>query len=210
MKKLSIIFRVLLISVVCFSCGKKGMVLAPMYTEMDMNNLPDGIYPVNFNVEDFSKDKFDLYLTCEIYSEDIFDAVDTNMLKAGDEIVYGGKTEKIKNVVTNDKGNEFAFNVDNFEDAEYVLTPFDYGGIYRLVGMDDYSTYTKRGNAKLPIAKTCVLRDSSSLDNPDRNVKFNDMMEYVDEDKVIGFHHLNTHIMVEDGYIVDINRFYTP
>ena len=64
-----------------------------MAVEIDVNRLPDGIYPVSFDRGDVLSGASGIYMnSVHIFTQDWYDLVDVSTLKVGDTIVVEGET----------------------------------------------------------------------------------------------------------------------
>lgn len=214
-KKIIPIMGLLVLCVSMIGCAKTSSSsgerkLQPLYTKVDMNKLPDGIYHVNFNSTNVSEAKGDFYLGIEVYSEDLYDAVEVTTVKEGDVISYGKVEEKIEKIAWDEHKSKVAFNVDNFDDNIWCLCPSDSGGTYYFDGPDGHHSYTKRGDAKLKISKNCVVDDTSQVVIGGNEIKLNydNVINYINNTEDCNF--LNTSVRVENGEIVEINKWFIP
>ena len=189
---------------------KSTKVITPLYTEIDMNNVPDGIYRVEFNENDIVEDNGKLYITPAIYSEDKYDTIEIHNMKKGDTLEYGGVEHKIENVLWDEQKSVGCINGDSFENAMEELRPDEAGGTYYLSGLDDHHTYTLRGKAKILISDDVVLTDSSELGEEPANIKKNGLKDFIKNNHGDNFFFLNTTLRVENKKVVEINRYYIP
>ena len=87
MKKVICILIVLTTLLCGFAAAEsEAKVIAPMGGDLDLSNLPDGIYPVVFDRANL----IDTKLTVNIYTEDCYDIVDISTMEVGDTFMLGG------------------------------------------------------------------------------------------------------------------------
>lgn len=210
MKKVLLFLLVAIMALGLFACGKKAKVIEPLYTEVDMKNLPDGIYPVTFKREDVKTDNSELTIKCEVFSEDLWDTVEIHQMQVGDYFVQSGKKVKIEKLFWDEQQSKCCINFDSLEDAIEIITPSESGGTYYIQGLDDHHTYTKRGETTLKVDKNCLLTDASDLESAPNILKYDEIEKYVKNQEYDNFWYLNTNVRVENGVIVDINKWYIP
>lgn len=190
------------------------VIIKPLYTEVDMNNLPDGIYPVEFTKKDIqvsSGDQLKTIIKCKIFSEDYFDMIEMHMLKVGDELWHGAVKEKVEKVVWDKNHSKVCINYwDNVEDAEEVFVPQESGGIYKFEGLDGHSSYTNRGESTIILSKNCTFSDTFDFDNTKNFNGIEEVTKELVENEHDYFICLNTTIRIENGEAVEIIRKYIP
>lgn len=209
MKRFLSIVLTILCAFALFSCTKKT-VIYPLYTEVDMNNLPDGIYHVRFEKKDVTAKDGNLYINADIYSEDIYDTVDIHNMKVGDYFCSSGNEEKIEKLLWDEQKSSCCINFDSFDDAMETIEPSESGGTYYISGPDGHHSYTERGKANIRLDKICTLRDSSDLDKPEVVKKYADIEKYIKDQEFDNFFCLNTSIRIENGLAVEVTRWYIP
>lgn len=209
MKKVLSLILIFASAVSLFACAKKN-VIYPLYTEVSMENLPDGIYPVMFTKEDVVTKDGETFINANIYSEDIYDTVDIHTMKVGDYIYRSGKEEKIEKLIWDEQESVACMNFDSLEEAVETIVPDMSGGTYHISGPDDHHTYSLRGKSNIKLDKICTLRDSSDLDNPEVVKSYGEIADYIRHIDYDYFICLNTSIRIENGLAVEVTRWYIP
>ena len=184
--------------------------VAPQFVEVDVNALPDGIYPVSFKQGDVLGGATGIYMNAvHIYSMDIYDLVDVNTLTAGDTVVVSG--EEIP--VTSVERNEADVLVNGGLDSEngVVLGPIDEDtNGYRVWLESDLPTFTELGVTTLMLADSAVYSDSSNIEAEPVSVGYDGIVSAITGSEYDYFNQYNTTVRIEDGKVVEINRVYVP
>lgn len=210
-KTIVITTTVIMAMSVLFACNtRKGNLIEPLYQKQDMNNINDGIYRIDLSANDIKEENGNIYLTPNIYSEDIYDTVDIHNMKAGDRIISRGKEELIKNVIWDKNESKCCINFPSFEEAEEEFRPSESGGTYYIVGPDDHHTYTLRGKAKILADKKLSMKDSSELGEPEKYIQIKDLKPYIEKGYENKYNCLNTYLRVEKGKVVELIHHYIP
>lgn len=179
-------------------------------------NVKDGIQeatiPVSFCEDPYQVDGDKAELVVIVYSEDIYDAVEVSLMKAGDIIMVSGNDIAVKTV---EEGNgTILINGGIGESEDGVTLISNGGGTYRYFGWDDVSSYTAQGSWAFPVSKDCVLQDSFFIEEKEpRIIKYAEIPEYLNkmkEENADFFNQYNTRITVEGGEVTEITRIYTP
>ena len=168
-------------------------VIEPMGGDLDLSNLPDGIYPVVFDRANLT----DGLLTVNIYTEDCYDIVDISTMEVGDVFMLGGLDFEIESI---DRGDDVIIN--DF----FVLRSFDEDNCWRVVLEDDSITYTDRGETVLPVAEDVVFTDGWDANAEPLTASGAEAINAIMESEMEYFLPMNTTIRVENGQIVEITR----
>ena len=185
--------------------------VAPQTVEIDVNALPDGIYPVSFDPGDVLGGASGIFLNAvKIYSEDIYDIVEVNTLMPGDTIVVNGDEIPVESVTSDEFGHVIVNGGLDSENGT-VLAPLgeDSNG-YRVFGEDDMPTYTLLGTTTLRLADTAVLNDSWKIDADPITAAYGDIVSTITGSENAFFVQYNTTVRIENGAVVEINRIYVP
>ena len=147
----------------------------------------------------------------ELYTADLYDAVEISQLKPGDIIRFDGDEME---VTTIDGDADYLIINGGLENGGFDLRANE-GGTYCPSLFDDAGTYTFRGNAVLTISEDVVLRDSSDVEHIVDPVVTEGLEEVkkvlASEDEYSpAFDPFNTTVRIENGVIVEIVRIYTP
>ena len=145
---------IITIGLIC-SCSTPNThsLITTLPSGLDINNLTDCTIPARFNAKDFNWRGSNL--TFEVFSEDLYDAVEVLGMKAGDTLLYCGE----KMVVTSISENKGTLEINGgVEEGGAWLMPAE-GGTYRSYTLDDHSTYTSLGTAHVILAEDFRIID---------------------------------------------------
>ena len=182
--------------------------IAPMTTAIDVNNLPDGIYPVSFDRGDVLAGASGIYMnSVHIYAQDWYDIVDINTLQVGDTIIVEGEEVPVLSL----EATEYGLEVNEDQDARafYLASPEDSNG-FRVYGLDDMSTYTELGVATLVLAPEATFTDAWDIEKEPVTVNADGIVEAMQTSENDYFVPYNTTVRIENGKVVEINREYVP
>ncbi len=196
-------------NVVTFEAVDEGAprTIAPQSYDIDVNNLPDGIYPVAFNRGDVMKGASGTYMNAvHIFTEDWYDIVDIDMLKVGDSIVADGETLVVKSI---ERGEDVLINGGLDEGGVTLTNPEDTNG-YRFWGYDDMSAYTEQGVTTLQVDPSATYTDSSDIESDPVKADYDGIVDAMLAAKYDDFDQYNTTVRIENGRVVEIVRTYTP
>lgn len=189
--------------------GLKDGVLSPMSTFPKDAEITEGSLRSGFLAKDYVEKDGKAELTIGLYEEDIFDTVDVQMVKAGDTIMLGGEPYLIE---SKEEGKD-GYDINGGLDKGGFELRSSGGGTYRYCGYDDISSYTHVCDRTFEVSDTCVLTDSSDLEKGEQKVPYSELANYMkqiqDTEKDF-FNPYNTQIVITDGKITEINRYYMP
>lgn len=189
------------------SANAAARTVAPMQEPVDLANLADGIYPVAFNPGDVLSGASGIYMNAvHVYTEDWYDIVDIDALKAGDSIVVDGETLLVESV--EDDGAVIING--GFEAGGATLVGEEDGNGYRFCGYDDIATYTERGVTTLVVDPSATYTDSSDIEKAPVTVAYDGIVEAIQTSENDSFVPYNTTVRVEAGKVVEINRVFMP
>ena len=181
--------------------------VAPMAVDVDVNDMPDGIYPVSFNRGDLFAGASGSFMNAvHIYTQDWYDIVDVNTLAAGDTVIVEG--EEIP-VVSVERG-EYGITVNAGQDDEFTFASEEDSNGFFIRGLDDIATYTDHGVTTLQIDPSATFTDAWDIESEPVTVDFGGIIEAMQSSEVEYFVQYNTVVRVEDGKVVEINRCYVP
>ena len=180
----------------------------PMKVDVDVNALPDGIYPVAFDRGDVLSGSSGIYMNAvRVYAQDWYDLVDIGTLAVGDVIVVEGEEVPVENL----ESTEFGIVVNETEDGEsFVLTTEEDGNGYTIRGLDDMRTYTELGVTTLTIDPAVVYTDTSDIEGEAVTADYDGVVGAMQASSNEYFVQYNTTVRIEDGRVVEINRVYVP
>lgn len=173
-------------------------------TEIDTENLADGIYAVSFSSSDVIDNAGLLELHFTVYDYARYDAAQISQLAKGDTLVVDGEEIVVENV----KQTDFGISVNGGLENGGTDLSADDGGTYYISQMDDAKDYQAVGEVTLPVNEEFVLTDDSDPANPGQTLLAGDLFSLEDDAK--GFTANNTTLTVAGGYIVSAQRVYIP
>ena len=181
-----------------------GKAIEPADPGYDLAALGDGEYPAAFAPEALADGALSFY----VYSEDIYDIVDISEMAEGDTFWLGGLDFEVESLERED--DLLLINGGN-ENNGFTLRAYDEDNCWKVVMEDDYSTYTERGDAALPLADSVTFTDGWDIEKDPVTVSGAEAVA----DAITGtdmnyFSSLNTTVRVEGGKIVEIVRAYMP
>ena len=180
-------------------------VVKPIPVQIDLNNIPDGEYPAEFDPEDLEDGK--LFLT--ILSVDHYADADVKGLAVGDKILIDGAILTISSVGTDEYG-DVQINGGLVEDG-YDLTMYDGDDVWTVAGLDDYPTWTALGETTLPLDDAVSLIDGyNGDDHPITADGLQAVTKAIEASEDVYFDEYSTKVTVKSGKIVLIHRIYTP
>lgn len=180
-------------------------VVKPIPVQIDLNNIPDGEYPAEFDPEDLEDGE--LFLT--ILSVDHYADADIKGLAVGDQILIDGETLTINSVGTDEYG-DVQINGGLVEDG-YDLTMYDGDDVWTVSGLDDYPTWTALGETTLPLDDAVSLIDGyNGDDHPITADGLEAVTKAIEASEDVYFDEYSTKVTVKSGKIVLIHRIYTP
>ena len=184
-----------------------GKLVAPVLYDWDLNNLPDGIYPVAFDAANIVAEE-GIYLNgAVIFSADCYDIVDINTLSQGDDIIWDGSLITVDTV---ERDGEFVIINGGYDQGGCTLVPREESNCYVGIVDNDYQTYTAYGETDLKLAENAVYTDSSDLDaDPVVTAYDQGIVEALQKGDGL-FTYYDTTIRIENGLVVEIIRHYMP
>ena len=178
----------------------------PLPAGYSADSLTDCTVPAQFSVADFDWTAGTLTMT--VYSEDLYDAADISQLKAGDTIIYQGRTIVVAQVADMESG--FKTINGGIEEGGAELQAGD-GGTYRGTQLDDHSVYTTLGKATVPVAANLVVIDCGvePTDPVDTITFVKPHIDALEASRRV-FSPYNTRVRTENGRIKEIVRRWIP
>ena len=183
-------------------------VVAPVASAIDVNNLPDGIYPVSFNRGDVLGGASGVFMNAvRVFTQDWYDPVDVSALKEGDTIIVEGEEVPVLSLEQTEYG--LLVNEDQDARAFYLAAGEDANG-YTVRGLNDLSTYTELGTTALTVDPAATFTDASDIESEPVTVGCEGIVEAMQATGIDYFVPQNTTVRVEGGKVVEINRVYVP
>lgn len=183
-----------------------GKMISPLPFTIDMNNPEDFTLPASFNSNDINTESGELTFT--IYSQDLYDAVDINMMQQGDTLYYDGG-EIVVDVIESRDGTLLVNG--GYEEGGCNLVGYE-GGTYTAVQANDYPTFSEIGTLTLPLSDSITISDASNDPNSPKTAELDDIDDYKSDlaDWQLNYNCLNTTVEVSNGKIVSIKRIWIP
>ncbi|MBR2571094.1 MAG: peptidoglycan-binding protein [Clostridia bacterium] len=188
----------------------KAQTVEPVQEDIDLNALKDGTYPVAFDRGDILNGASGVYMNAmHVYTVDIYSAADIEGLAVGDTVVAEGTGHTVNEVYVDEYGDVVVNGGIDGEDG-YVFTAIDEGLHYRVLGLDDYPTYTERGTTTLMLDTSAVYTDSSDPEAEPVTAEYAGIVDAMLNSDNEYFDLYNTTVRIEDGRVVGIVRVYNP
>lgn len=208
MKK--ILFAVLIVFTL-LSCSQQQeeqvyAVIKPLPSGIKVREIKDATVPVSFKVSSFYWPESTL--TIDVWSEDLYDAVEVSLMQAGDTLIYKGQDIIVKTI---ENENGILTINGGIEEGGAYLKAYE-GGTYRGLQLDDHSTYTHLGSTILPLAYDFRIIDCGEDFTDKYDTITMGQKLYMDSIQNVrgDFNYLNTKVMVVNGNIVEITRKWIP
>lgn len=174
-------------------------------SEFDIDNMSNGLYSISFdrnNIEGNSINKVD------VYTEDAYDSVTVDNLFVGDNLLVAGVPVTIESIV---KDNDYALINGGVYENGIDMRWDDSELLWRIVGEDDYGSYTKRGTKSFVLSDNVVFDDYWDLE---AGLMFyegvDNVVKAIMESENDSFTQYNTVIELTDDEIDRIVRYYVP
>ena len=213
-KTLSIILTLILSVGLFAGCnsqtGKEennAKVINPLPETLDVNALDNCTVAVSLEKGDaYVDDNGKMVMNLTVYSYELYDMVDIASLKENDVIVRRNEEVKVTSVERLDTG---LININGGEENGGFSLISNDSTVFYEVGMSDYKAYNELGKVSIPVSVDFLYTDESNLDA--------EPVVYYPGDFLIdtagieyNFNPNNTSVVIQDGYIVAMNKVYTP
>ena len=183
--------------------------VAPQAVAIDVNNLPDGIYPVSFDRGDVLAGASGIYMNAvRIYTPDWYDIVDVNTLKPGDTVIISGEAVPVLSVQENEYGILVNDGLDDME--SFCFRSEENSNGFAVQGLDDMTTYTEQGVTTLTIDPAATFTDAWDIESEPVTVGYDGIVEAMQTNENDSFVPYNTTVRVENGKVVEIDREFMP
>lgn len=187
--------------------AEEGRHISPLPETFNVNDPADGTYPAKFEVADFNLEDKELNVT--LYSVDLYDMRDINMMQIGDVLEYDGRNIVVE--LIEDKSGHLEVN-GGLDKGGCSLWPHE-DDTYIARIENDYPTFSELIKTSLPLSDSLFISDS--FNNPSKPVE-TDMegletyLSDMDETSGKSFYRGNTTVEIRSGKIVNITRVWTP
>ena len=182
-------------------------VINPLPETLDVNALDNCTVAVslekgNAYVDDSGK----MVMDVTVYSYELYDMVDISTLEENDVIVRQNKEVKITGLERTDSG---LVRINGGEEnGGFDLVSND-NTVYYESGMNDAKAYYELGKATIPVSVDFRYFDESE---PEKEEKSYYPGDFLTDDAGIEYNFTpnNTSIVIENGYIIRMNKVYMP
>lgn len=181
-------------------------VIYPLPETVDINNLDNCTVPISFEKGDvYVDDGGKMVMDVTVYSYELYDMVDIASLNEDDIIVRKNEQvtitqlEHLESGLVRINGGE--------ENGGFDLISND-GTVYYETGMSDVKSYYILGKATLPVADEFEYVDESDLDNGAKQYFAGDFL--TESGIEYNFIPHNTSIVIQNGTVIKMNKFYMP
>ena len=141
-----------------------------------------------------------------VYTYDLYDIVDIATLSGGDTILIRG-SEVIVEALDRAENGDVLIN-GGLDMGGYELRT-DENTVYYETGYSDIKSWYELGTAELEVSENFVFTDSSDLDQEPVTYTFDDLVSQHETLNDV-FGPQSTTVIVENGYIISMERVYTP
>ena len=185
--------------------AKKEDMVMPVDPELNYDYpLRSGVYVVDF----VEYDKIDSSgsVKVDIYTFDRYDKDDIDDLKKGSKIFYNGEELTVKKITSADVEQNIEFT-----NGDTIQLTLQDDSFYRSYGENAIPAYYKVATKDVDVHRNVMYIDSSYSDTIKHEMieskDLTDLLNKGNEQKS-KFSHNNTYIVVEDGYLTQINTFF--
>lgn len=186
----------------------EGKVIKPNPYSVDVNNVPDGIYPASFISDDISDTDGKYKVSATIFTEDTYDIVDIGTMAEGDVLVVDGRLYVVNSI---NKLNSGLMDINGgIEEGGTSLISMEDSNCYVYSGFNDIRTYTNHGKADLELSNELKLTDNG---DPAESKEYSgteaiEQLKEIAKDYYISEHNLR--IQIENGVVTEVNRYFMP
>lgn len=201
---------ILLIALASFMCGcsqnASHKLITPLPSGIEVSNMQDCTVEAAFCADDFLWMGGNLRMT--VFSQDLYDIVDIHQMQVGDTLIYAGQPLVINSI---DKADGCININGGLDQGGCCLVGYE-GGTYIARNWDDHATYSKLGQAEVPLAENFVIIDCGMEPNDPIDTIRAEQKLYIEslENSRREFFQLNTKVTIENGMVTEINRRWIP
>ena len=145
-------------------------------------------------------------LTVTVYDYDLYDMVDIASLKGGDTIVIRGEEVVIEALEQDSFGGVL---INGGPDMDGYLLRTDENTVYYEIGFNDAKSWQPVKELTATVSEDFTFTDASDPDKGTVTYSFADMAA-ADSQIYFPLHPSNTTVVIENGVILAMERFYTP
>jgi len=213
-KTLSVILTLILSAGLLAGCnmqtGKEennAKVIRPMPETLDIDALDNCTVAGSIEKGDaFVDDNGKMVMDVTVYSYELYDIVDISALEENDVIIRKNEEVTVTELERLDSG---LVRINGGEEnGGFDLISND-STVYYEVGMNDIKAYYELGNVTLPVSDEFEYVDEADLD-AERKIYYPG--DFLTDDAGIDYNFSpnNTSIVIENGTIIKMNKFYMP
>lgn len=187
--------------------GTGTTVLTPLPVTIDITDLKNCKLAISLEKGDFYIDKPDtIKMDVTVFAYDLYDLADISHVKEGDSILRG-KNEILISSIERRENGPILIN-GGLDNGGFELYN-DENTVYYERGYSDIKQYYEIGKVSLLVSPDFVFNDASNLDN---NLVVYDAEDFLNDATGIDYHFNpnNTSIVIENGYVMNMTRVYTP
>lgn len=188
--------------------SEDSTIIAPLPISIDIANLKDCMVAISFEKGDFYKEENGaVMMQVTVFVYDFYDMQSVALMQAGDIILRNGKEVQISSVERNQNGAVLING--GLDNGGFELYAEEDDTVYYERGYSDTKSYYELGKATLPVSNDFIYNDASDLDQEAKIFTANDFLQ---DSSVIDYHFNanNTTIRIENGFVVEMTRIYTP
>ena len=196
---------------VTFEAPTSAKTVAPGENDIDVENLPDGTYPVAFQNGDVLQGASGVFImAARIFTLDTYDIVDVHTLAEGDTFLMRNEEIPVTSVEFDEDGYVLINGGYDFEnDTGVTLAPVEESNCYRVVMEDDIGTYTDHGVTTLTLDPSAVFVNASDLEAGEVTVAYDDLAAAI-QALELDFNPVSASVRIENGKVVEIRLDYQP
>lgn len=187
--------------------SSEAKTISPLPSFIDLEHLNDCTIAVSFQEGDaFVDDTGAMQLKVKVYTYDIYDMVDISTLKVGDQITICRQNVTVASLERDENGNVILNG--GLENGGYTLVTND-ETVFYANDFNDMKQYYELGEVTVPVSVDFEFEDSSDLEKGPCTYYPGD---FLTDTAGIDYHFVpnNTTIRIQDGYVVNMQRVYTP
>lgn len=184
----------------------KGNIINPLPETLDINNLYDCTVSASLEKGDaYVDDSGKMVMKLKVYSYEMYDMADIASLKENDVIVRQNKEVTVTKIERLDSG--LVRINDGEENGGFDLISND-STVYYEIGMNDAKAYYELGEVTLPVSTEFMYFDESDPNGEATEYYPGDFL--IDSGIEYNFNPNNTLVLIEDGVVIEMHKFYNP
>lgn len=182
-------------------------VINPLPETLDINALDNCTVAVSLEKGNaYVDDEGKMMMDVKVYAYELYDMVDIASLAENDVIVRRNEEVTVESVERLETG---LININGGEENGGFSLISNDSTVYYEIGMSDAKAYYELGEVTLPVSEEFIYTDASNLDAEAAEYYAGDFL-VEDAGLEYNFYPGNTSIVIEDGYVVAMEKVYTP